>query len=203
MEAFILNDTDLNVELRQTLQTTWYGIVLISLSFLGVIGNSIVCYIIGRTKKLHNPTNYLIANLAVADLLVCITSTFKPIVDLGQFTKSSWPATYIETILFCKFLDSGFSLWITSTASALGLILVSFERFIGIVYPLHYRRLVTKTRLRIAIFCQWTLAFLGEMPWVSKVFYDEEAQRCQSRYSPQIALLYAFAGYVLPIIALV
>ena len=104
MEAFILNDTDPNVELRQTLQTTWRSIVIISLSFLGVIGNSIVCYIIGRTKKLHNPTNYLIANLAVADLLVCISSTFKPIVDLGQFTKSSWPSTYIELSYSVSFL---------------------------------------------------------------------------------------------------
>ena len=202
MESSILNDTaDTNEDLRQHPLPIWTSCVLISLSFLGVIGNSIVCYIIGRTKKLHSPTNYLIANLAVADLLVCLSSTVKPIID--NLTNSSWPSTNISRILFCQFLESNVAVFVSSTASALALTIVSFERFIGIVYPLHYPRLVTNSRLKIAILCQWIISISAAMPFRFKIFYDDEAHRCQSSVSVPIVLLYAFAGYVLPITALV
>ena len=197
----ILNDTDANEDLIQSPLPIWTNCVLISLSFLGVFGNSIVCYIIGRTKKLHSPTNYLIANLAVADLLVCLSSTVKPIID--NLTKNSWPSTNISSIFFCLFLESGVALFVTSTASALALIIVSFERFIGIVYPLHYPILVTNSRLKIAILCQWIISVSAAMPFLFKIYYDDQAHRYQSMVSVPIVLLYAFTGYVLPITALV
>ena len=47
------------------------GFCLILLSTIGVLGNGLVIVSVIITKKLHTPTNILVANLAFADLLSC------------------------------------------------------------------------------------------------------------------------------------
>ena len=44
----------------------------VSIFVLGTIGNICVIYVLFKEKRLRNFTNYLLANLSVADLLVLI-----------------------------------------------------------------------------------------------------------------------------------
>lgn len=40
---------------------------------VGVVGNYLLLYVICRTRKMHNVTNFFIGNLAFSDMLMCVT----------------------------------------------------------------------------------------------------------------------------------
>lgn len=40
---------------------------------VGVFGNYLLLYVICRTRRMHNVTNFFIANLAFSDMLMCVT----------------------------------------------------------------------------------------------------------------------------------
>jgi neuropeptide F receptor len=38
---------------------------------LGIFGNVLVCYVVGRNKAMQTVTNFFITNLALSDILLC------------------------------------------------------------------------------------------------------------------------------------
>lgn len=42
-------------------------------ALVGVFGNYLLLYVICRTRKMHNVTNFFIGNLAFSDMLMCVT----------------------------------------------------------------------------------------------------------------------------------
>lgn len=70
-------------ELTKTLIPEKYQIILLSfaygiISFLAVVGNSCIIYIVLRNRRMHSVTNYFICNLALADCLVaCFAIPFQ------------------------------------------------------------------------------------------------------------------------------
>ena len=116
---------------------------------IGVLGNiTVIIYIILLREK-RTATSYLVGNLALADLLVCLT--FYPI----------WIIEFIQTILnidsdqdlFCKLSRSIiFSLLFTSVTTLLA---ITVDRFLYIVKPLNYPLIVTKRRVFLAISAIW------------------------------------------------
>ena len=68
---------------EMTLDLILYGTVFYTFIFIiGVTGNFLVLYVIMKEKALRNFTNYLLANLSVADLMVLITCVPSGIHDL-------------------------------------------------------------------------------------------------------------------------
>jgi len=60
-----------------TLKQPLYAVVLLSVAyivvaFLGIVNNTLVIAVIYRQAKMRTVTNYFLANLATADVLVCI-----------------------------------------------------------------------------------------------------------------------------------
>ncbi|RUS83149.1 hypothetical protein EGW08_009096, partial [Elysia chlorotica] len=101
-------------------------------------GNSLVLYTIGRNKRMRTRTNFFLANLAVADLAVGVLCVLP---KLSTFLYLMW----ILGEAMCKiyyFVQS-----VTYTASVLLLTAVAVERYIAIIHPIRFRRLVTQSRL--------------------------------------------------------
>lgn len=72
-----INDTikqqNCNFKLNMPLDVQIIGTFLYSMIFIvGVIGNLCVIYVLVKEKRLRNFTNYLLANLSIADLTVLI-----------------------------------------------------------------------------------------------------------------------------------
>ena len=116
---------------------------------LGVLGNStVIIYTIFLSKE-KTATSYLVGNLALADLLVCLT--FYPI----------WIIELIQTILnidshqdlFCKLGRS--TIWSLLIASMAALLAITVDRYLYIVKPLKYPLIVTKRRVFLAISGIW------------------------------------------------
>ena len=108
---------------------------------IGVLENVtvILCTIFWSKEK--TATSYLIANLALADLLVCLT--FYPL----------WIIEFIQTILniesdqdlFCKLSRS--TIWSLLTASVGIIHLIAVDRYLFILKPLKYPIIVTRRRV--------------------------------------------------------
>ena len=59
--------------------------VILSIYFFeflfSIVGNTLVCWIVKRNSSLHNSINYLLVNVALADLLMTFSSLFLILAD--------------------------------------------------------------------------------------------------------------------------
>ena len=119
---------------------------------MGVLGNVIVITHTIYLNKEKEATTCLIGNLALADLLVCLT--FYPI----------WILEFIQIILnidndqdwFCKF--SRATVWAFMSASIATLLAITVDRYVFIVKLLRYLQIVTYRRVSLAISAIWITA---------------------------------------------
>ena len=119
---------------------------------IGVLGNITVITHTILTSKEKTATSYLIGNLALADLLVCLT--FYP----------TWIIEFIQTILnidsdqdlFCKLSRS--TIWALLFASVATLLALTVDRYLYIVKPLKYPLIMTKRRVFLAVVGIWLTA---------------------------------------------
>ena len=119
---------------------------------IGVLGNvTVIIYAIFFNKE-KTATSYLTGNLALADLLVCLT--LYPI----------WIIEFIQTILnidnnqglFRKFSRS--TTWAFMFASIATLLAITVDRYLYIVKPLRYPQIVTHRRVFLAVLGIWITA---------------------------------------------
>ena len=116
---------------------------------IGVLGNITVIIYTIVTSKQKTATSYLVGNLALADLLVCLT--FYPI----------WIIEFTQTILnidsdqdlFCKLTRP--TSWALLFASVATLFAITVDRYLYIAKPLKYPLLVTKRRVFRGIASIW------------------------------------------------
>ncbi|XP_061780427.1 trace amine-associated receptor 1-like [Nerophis lumbriciformis] len=121
------------------------------LSVVTIFGNLLVIITIFYFKQLHNPTNYLILSLAVADVLVGIL-----VFPLSMaFSLSS--CIYHEDLL-CKIRGSlDISL---STCSILNLCCISIDRYYAVCQPLMYRTKMNHCVVGVMILMNWGVSAL-------------------------------------------
>ena len=119
---------------------------------VGILGNvTVLTYTIFLSKE-KTATSYLIANLALADLLVCLT--FYPI----------WIVEFLQVILniendqdlFCKI--SRPPMWGFTFASVATLLVLTIDRYLYFVKPLKYPLIVTRRRVFLAVTGIWLTA---------------------------------------------
>ena len=119
---------------------------------IGVLGNVTIIVHTIFTSKEKTATSYLVGNLALADLLVCLT--FYPI----------WIVEFMQTILnidsdqdlFCKLSRS--TIFALQFASVAALFAITLDKFFYIVKPLKYPLIVTKRRVFVAMLSVWFTA---------------------------------------------
>ena len=116
---------------------------------IGITGNIavIVCNI--SMAKEQAATDYLIRNLALADLLTCLT--FYP-VWIVEFTKTILGVDS-DQVLFCKLSRS--SSWMLLFVSIATLFAITIDRYIFIVKPFKYPVIVTIPRVILVISGIW------------------------------------------------
>lgn len=86
----VVNETtnNTNQELSQSRLLIPKLVSYVVIFIVGVIGNTLVCLVVCRERKMKNVTNYFIVNLAAADLsvlLICIPF------DFGEQFTAKWP----------------------------------------------------------------------------------------------------------------
>ena len=127
---------------------------------IGVLGNVTVIIHTIFSNKEKTATSYLVGNLALADLLVCLTLYPIWIIEFIQIMLS----IDNDQDLFCMF--SRATVWAFMFASVATVLAITVDRYVYIVKPLRYLQIVTHRRVFLAVAGIWITACC-----LSTVFY--------------------------------
>lgn len=162
------------------------------LSCLIVSANSLVIALVYKNTQLRTITNLCLACPALSDLLSGLVAI--PLIFACNL--SPMPdgiASCIAMDLTSRFI---------AISTILHLLVVTFERYVMIIYPMHYYRIVTKNRMAASMVFIWTFSLavsLIQLIWIS--FGSTET--ANERHSDVIYSYSCFAGLVvLPLILL-
>ncbi|KAL8565445.1 hypothetical protein ACOMHN_049422 [Nucella lapillus] len=146
-------------------------IALYALAFLvTVCGNTLVIFVICRSRRMRSTTNVLLLNLAVADLMVAAVCMW---VHLGNALTPEWPfGNWVCKVnTFCQV--------VVVTSSVLTLTVISVERFMAIIFPLRGRWTTCATATIIVVV--WVVAVVVASPhlFVRHVFEQQWKDRLE------------------------
>jgi hypothetical protein len=113
-------------EIPLNLQLT-FKLAYFLVSFISVMGNFLIIFVVIKNKAMHNVTNYFIGNLALVDIIISVFST--PF----QF-QAAMLQRWIWSPVLCKL--GPFSTSLNINVSVLTLAAISLDRFYVIFYPL-------------------------------------------------------------------
>ncbi|KAM7375196.1 hypothetical protein PAMA_014333 [Pampus argenteus] len=127
------------------------------IAVLAIMGNFLVCLAVTRNKKLRTVTNYFLVSLAVADILVGLVAIpCAVLTDLGQ------PH---HDLPLCLVLLS--ILMVLTQSSILSLLAVAAERYVAILLPFQYQRVMSPRNAWLALLVTWGLAVIfGSVPFM-------------------------------------
>ena len=103
------------------------------LLLFSVLGNSLLIAIIKRSKRMKTITNYLIANMAVSDILITVLAVPRQITEV-LLGPRRWLIDGLLGSVLCKSVH--FFQDITIGVSILSLSAIAVDRYRGIVFPL-------------------------------------------------------------------
>ena len=122
--------------------------IVVALTFLLVVGNSLSLFVPFSTPSLRNCHGYLIISLSASDLLLGIVAFFS-IYPSANFPRICWP--HGETACAVTAYLGNLAIF----TSLLTLTLLSVERYIALVFPFKYSLVVTKKSTITIVLIAW------------------------------------------------
>ncbi|CAF1100881.1 unnamed protein product [Rotaria sordida] len=137
-------------------------IPLYSLVFIiGTIGNVLVILTVVTVKQMRSTTNALILHLAIANLsfiLMCIPHTiYVYVIHSYDFPR-----------LLCKLANT--LMYLSAYVSIYILVLMSIDRFLGVVFAIKSTRYRTERNVHLAVIIVWLVGIIFASP--NMIYYD-------------------------------
>ncbi|XP_066277430.1 thyrotropin-releasing hormone receptor-like [Branchiostoma lanceolatum] len=161
---------------------------------VGVVGNLLVGVVVLKVRRMRSPTNYLLLNLSVADLLVLLVCV---------------PAAILETWVVSPWLLGEFMCYlvpymefVTFHASTLTIIAIGVERYYAICLPLSCKHILSGSFIARILCALWATAFLTSVPvfFITKFGYrnidGELVANCETHFDTFGGKLYLTASNV-------
>ena len=163
--------------------------IILTLNIFNLCGNGFTLITIRMTPRLWTKTNFILASMLAADVMTAVTMCWYMPFTLVIFVFDN-PCRYnvIHAVLTSLMRISG-------VASIYHLILISVERYIAIIYPLHYETKFTDAVLKVAIFFTWAAGILLQMSYMLW-FINADLAKCGDIAPPQYYLLEVFLTYI-------
>ena len=160
-----------------------------------VVGNSLVIHVIIRNRSMKTPINYLILNLAVADL----TAGVFLVPSLMLEPTTTYPPGLTGEVL-CRLFTSGYLAWAASLPSVYSLVFIAFERYYAIMKPYSIRHRITIKKLKIFIPACWIIGAILTVPNLFLIEFDNRDLVC--RWNWQAPVNKAYSTFWLVVVGL-
>jgi len=128
--------------------------ILLILNLFNLCGNGFTLITIRMTPRLWTKTNFILASMLVADVMSAVVMFWYNPFILAVYVFNN-PCHFNVVVAALTPLMK-----ITPFVNSFHLILMSVERYIAIVYPLHYENKFTDRTLKWALFVVWTTGIL-------------------------------------------
>ena len=139
----------------------------------GLFGNALVSMVIIFNISMQTPMNFLLLNLAVADM---ITLVF--ISPHNIFIYAFTHPTGVAGDFLCKFITGGNLSWIGGVASVFTLIPIAFERYQAVTNPYNQTSKFSRSKVKIIVICCWIFTTIFNLPLFFVLSYDKEDDLC-------------------------
>ncbi|MBN3292146.1 PRLHR protein, partial [Polypterus senegalus] len=169
---------------------------------VGIFGNYLLLYVICRTRKMHNVTNFFIGNLAFSDMLMCATCV--PFTLAYAFNPHGW--VFGRFMCYLVFLIQPVTVYV----SVFTLTAIAVDRYYSTVHPLKKRISVSACAGVLAGI--WLLSCALVAPAIAHTYHVEFQEEgftiCEEFWMGQERehLTYAYSTlimtYILPLSAL-
>lgn len=155
-----------NQEIEMPFDVILIGSILYSFTFLiGIVGNIMVICVTLIDKDMRNFTNFLLANLSLADLLLLFTNVPSGIHDL--FARERWYFGKVWCYLVSYIEHT------TGFASILSMFFITCDRYYVICRPLVVKSLMNQSRTLKLIAIIWIVSVFTNLPFIILTNYSE------------------------------
>ena len=169
---------------------TGFAIFFSILIFINLVGNTLVILAVSLNKAMRSPINYLLINLATADMIVALFIGI-PFVVTPTLTHPEGKSGDI----LCKLFTGGNVGWVGALASVFTLVAVAIERYGAVLYPHSQKGKLTRTRLTVLIATCWTLSALWAIPGFNAITYMPKIKSCAHSWSKPIYAQFYTVGW--------
>ena len=141
-------------------------IIIVGVSMMITVGNMLNLRILRMTKQIPAISRMCLLNLSCSDLLVGVVACAPCVYPAAT---GRWPFGAI----WCQI--AGITHGVSVTVSIWSLALVSVDRYVAIVHPLHYYVYVTEQRCGRVLATLWVVAFVtyaAPLPFYGFVYYE-------------------------------
>ncbi|XP_022782767.1 pyroglutamylated RFamide peptide receptor-like [Stylophora pistillata] len=146
---------------------------------VNLIGNASVCLVVWRNRQMRTAMNFLLVNLACADMMVAIFIAPQYIFLHTYKNPNGLTGDYL-----CKIVTGGNLMWTAGVVSVVSLIGVAFERYFAVLYPHDESRRISKTKLKFIIPACWLFSISWNFPLFLLVKYDASLDFCYEEWPP-------------------
>ena len=170
------SDTDVSEEVK----IFFYCVLLL----FSVIGNSLLIAIIKRSKRMKTITNYLIANMAVSDILITVLAVPRQITEI-LLGPRRWLIDGLLGSVLCKSVH--FFQDITIGVSILSLSAIAIDRYRGIVFPLRKQFREPAKLCKIIVPSIWLIS-MGLQAiyfYILRIVMDDNKTYCAINWAPK------------------
>lgn len=147
-----------------------------------VIGNTLVILVVLCNRYMHTPVNYLLVNLAIADILIGL-SILPQYVLLHAFEHPRGA----PGDLLCKLVTGGNFIWIGGAASLFTLMAIAFERYFAIVRPYTTLGKINSKKLKVLVIGSWVFAAVKDGTPFFVMKYDADIDFCMETWSDLVS----------------
>ena len=145
--------------------------VILALNVFNLVGNGFTLATIRLTPRLWTKTNFVLASMLVANVSTAVLILWYASFMLEVYVFSN-PCRYSVAVTALTPLMK-----VTGYASCYHLIVISVERYIAIVYPLHYESKFSDRRMKMAISAAWAAGIVVAMTFAFWLI-DADRRRC-------------------------
>lgn len=140
---------------------------------VNILGNTLVILVVKRNRRMQTPMNYLLANLALADLLFAVFFIPRRLL----ITEFEHPGGWVGDFLCKTFTHANLS-WVSSVAGVIILLFIAWERYHAIIHPHNNLGRMTKRRIRKLIIFTWVSSNIFLLPETCVLYYNEKKKAC-------------------------